>query len=106
MHVRNSLNLRSSDRPGPDLPFSATGGGRSQKRNDQGVEARPRRIDRTTKKRSVALKQLIEIIDQFQDKLIAWNDQGNENNEDMEDDAVLTACRHESTIDDPDIEVE
>ena len=79
----------------------------NRKRNDQGVEARPRRIDRTTKKRSVALKQLIEIIDQFQDKLIAWNDQGNENNEDMEDDAVLTACRHESTIDNPgNIEVE
>ena len=52
----------------------------NRERNDQGVEARPRRIDRTTKKRSVALKQLIEIIDQFQDKLIAWNDQGNENN--------------------------
>ena len=61
----------------------------NRKRNDQGVEARPRRIDRTTKKRSVALKQLIEIIDQFQDKLIALNDQRNEINEDMEkDDAV------------------
>ena len=61
----------------------------NRKRNDQSVEARPRRIDRTTKKRSVALKQLIEIIDQFQDKLIALNDQRNEINEDMEqDDAV------------------
>ena len=68
----------------------------NRERNDQGVEARPRRIDRTTKKRSVALKQLIEIIDQFQDKLIAWNDQGIEN---MEQDDAVPADGHESTSD-------
>ena len=63
----------------------------NRKRNDPGVETRPR-IDRTTKKRSVAMKRLIEIIDQFQDKLLALNDQRNEIDEDMEqDDAVLAA---------------
>ena len=67
----------------------------NRKRNDPGVETRPR-IDRTTKKRSVAMKRLIEIIDQFQDKLLALNDQRNEIDEDMEqDDAVLAAYGHE-----------
>ena len=42
------------------------------------------------------MKRLIEIIDQFQDKLLALNDQRNEIDEDMEqDDAVLAAYGHE-----------